>query len=228
MILASLSLMIAGPIEAERAYAALAQAKGQWTAFRATAAPDAMMFVPEPVRAADWLAGRRDPPVSVMWWPARSWMSCDRLMALNYGPWVRKGGQRVGIFTTVWAHSKAAGWQWRLDHGDVGEKPVPAGDRPLVTRASCRRRDAASTVSLSAVPAPGALLVVGGKAGAVPAVDWRKGRTIDSGASPDRTLRWEVREIEGRGPASHVLLLWQWNGTALRLALVQATDLPLR
>jgi hypothetical protein len=33
-------------IEAERAFGAKAQQEGFWTAFRATAAPDALMFVP--------------------------------------------------------------------------------------------------------------------------------------------------------------------------------------
>lgn len=223
MMLAALSLMAADPIAAERAYAALAQEKGQWTAFRATAAPDALMFVPQPVRAADWLAGRRDPPVSVIWWPARSWTSCDGRLAVNYGPWIRPG--RVGTFTTVWTKTEA-GWRWRLDGGEVAEKPVPAGDRPQVTRASCRRRDAAAAASETADAGADAFLTPAGRAGAAAGADWRKGRMIDSGASPDLTLRWEVREVEGRGAASHVLLLWRWNGAALRLAFVEATDTP--
>ncbi|HEX4736105.1 MAG TPA: hypothetical protein VH331_00935 [Allosphingosinicella sp.] len=225
-MLTALSLMAAGPIEAERAYAALAQEKGQWTAFRATAAPDALMFVPEPARAAEWLAGRQDPRVSVVWWPARSWMSCDGRLAVNYGPWVRPGG-RVGTFATVWTRTET-GWRWRLDGGDAAEKPVAASDRPQVTRASCRRPGGASAASLSGDASPDALFTPAGKAGAAAGADWRKGRMIDSGASPDRTLRWEVREVEGRGPTSHVLLLWRWNGTALRLAFVEATDPPSR
>ena len=64
-------------IDAERAFAADAQKNGQWTAFRNSAAPDAVMFVPEKVNAQAWLKDRADPPVSVFWWPGRSYVSCD-------------------------------------------------------------------------------------------------------------------------------------------------------
>ena len=40
----------------ELAFARAAREDGQWTAFRAFAADDAVMFVPEPVNARDWLA----------------------------------------------------------------------------------------------------------------------------------------------------------------------------
>jgi hypothetical protein len=40
-------------ISAELAFARLAQEKGQWTAFRQTATSDAVMFVPQRVRAQD-------------------------------------------------------------------------------------------------------------------------------------------------------------------------------
>ena len=42
-------------IDAERAFAADAQQRGQWTAFRATATEEAVMFVPQPVNAQAFL-----------------------------------------------------------------------------------------------------------------------------------------------------------------------------
>ena len=42
-------------IAAEIGFARLAQDKGQWTAFRETSAPEAVMFVPQRVKARDWL-----------------------------------------------------------------------------------------------------------------------------------------------------------------------------
>ena len=43
-------------IDAERGFAVRAQRDGQWTAFRATADADALMFVPQPVKAQELLA----------------------------------------------------------------------------------------------------------------------------------------------------------------------------
>ena len=119
MILALL-LAAATPsaIDAERAFAADAQKNGQWTAFRNSAAPDAVMFVPEKVNAQTWLKDRADPPASVFWWPGRSYVSCDGSVAVNTGPWVRGYGKAVGYFTTVWQRQADGGWKWIYDGGD--------------------------------------------------------------------------------------------------------------
>jgi hypothetical protein len=223
---AGAAIAAANAIDAERAYAAMAQTRGQWTAFRATAAPDALMFVPEPVRASDWLAGKKDPPVSVIWWPARGWVSCDGRLAVNYGPWIRKGGKLVGTFTTIWVN-QAGHWRWRLDRGGVTEAAVAAGDQPPVARASCRGR--AGPGPDAAGPADsGALILMDDGSGPVSTQGWEQGALIDAGASPDRSLRWEVRRIPGRGTMSHVLRVWRWDGESERLALLQATERPAR
>src|SRR3546814_3903299 len=47
-------------IAAEIRFAQRAQEEGQWTAFRETAHPDAVMFVPERVKAPDWLKSQKD------------------------------------------------------------------------------------------------------------------------------------------------------------------------
>lgn len=106
-------------IDAERAFAADAQKNGQWTAFRNYAAPDAVMFVPDKVNAQAWLKDRADPPVSVFWWPGRSYVSCDGSVAVNTGPWVRGYGKSVGYFTTIWQRQADGGWKWIYDGGDV-------------------------------------------------------------------------------------------------------------
>jgi hypothetical protein len=169
--LAALVLVAAAPphpaVEAERAFAAMAQTDGQWTAFRAFAASHADMFTPQPVIAQEWLAGRKDPPVSVMWWPAKSWMSCGGAVVVNTGPWIRQGGRSVGYFTTVWARQKDGSWKWLFDHGGELAKPRPAGDRVVPKRGACPK----------------------GK----PAADqWAVMRFDDrsEGYSADRSLRW--------------------------------------
>ena len=124
-------------VDAERAFAAMAQTEGQWTAFRAYAAPDAIMFTPEAGKAQAFLKDFKDPPVPVMWWPGEAWISCDGSLAVNTGPWVRPGGRSVGYFTTVWARQPDGSWKWLLDHGDVLARPRPAGETVRPRRAAC-------------------------------------------------------------------------------------------
>src|SRR3546814_11384170 len=65
-------------IAAEIRFAQLAQAEGQWTAFRETAHPDAVMFVPERAKAQDWLKSQKDPAEAVKWQPHAVYVSRDR------------------------------------------------------------------------------------------------------------------------------------------------------
>lgn len=139
MILAALLLQAAAPqtaLDAERAFAAAAQARGQWTAFREYAAADAVMFVPQPVNAQDWLKDRKDPPQSVEWWPTESWVSCDGAFAVNTGGWKRADGS-TGYFTTVWHRGPDGHWKWLLDSGDTLAQPRSDTGSPTVHRARC-------------------------------------------------------------------------------------------
>ena len=52
-------------IDAERAFVHDAQTIGQWTAFRETAAPEAVRFVPQRVNARDCLKSQKDPAEAV-------------------------------------------------------------------------------------------------------------------------------------------------------------------
>jgi hypothetical protein len=117
-------------VEVERAYAAAAQTRGQWTAFRAFAAPDAVMMLDGPQPAAPFLKDRKDPPVAVMWWPAHVVTSCDGSLAFSTGPWRRKGGTLAGRYFTIWRHD-AEGWRWIYDGGTQDEQGMPAGDVPV-------------------------------------------------------------------------------------------------
>lgn len=122
-------------IDAEREFAKRAQTEGMWTAFRATAAEDAIMFVPAPTKAHDFLKDRKDPLLSYMWWPAEAYMSCDGKLAVTTGPSVR--GAARGYFTTVWAKQPDGRWKWLLDHGSPLEKPRPAREEAEQFRAAC-------------------------------------------------------------------------------------------
>ena len=128
----------AQPVEvAERAFASMAQTKGQWTAFRAFAAPDAIMMVDGPQPAAPFLKDRADPPVAVMWWPARTITSCDGTLAFSTGPWRRNGGKTTGRFVTIWQRQTDGGWKWIYDGGVEDIVGAPARDRVQAIQASC-------------------------------------------------------------------------------------------
>lgn len=125
-------------VATELAFARLAREKGQWTAFREYATDDAVMFVPEPVNARDWLAKQKDPAEAVQWQPHQVWMSCDGSMAVTKGAWQRPDGS-FGYFTTVWERQQDGEYKWVLDQGDVLAEPLVAPDIIQSTVADCPR-----------------------------------------------------------------------------------------
>ena len=126
---------------AEIAFNRLAQERGQWTAFRATAAENAIMFVPQRVLARQWLKGRADPPASVSWSPSAIYVSCDGNVAASTGNWKRPDGS-VGYFTTIWRRDGKGAWKWIMDHGDRLATAREAPEFLMGKVASCKRRSA--------------------------------------------------------------------------------------
>jgi hypothetical protein len=129
-------------IAAELAFAREARDKGTWTAFRDTAASDAIWPGPswESVQAA--LKGVPDPAPPIVWEPDQVWVSCDGSYALSTGPATHPGG-RKSRFATIWQRQGDGGYKWVLDQGfdlDAGyDKPemiaariaeCPKGRRP--------------------------------------------------------------------------------------------------
>jgi hypothetical protein len=138
-------------IAAEIAFNRLAQEKGQWTAFRETAAKDAIMFVPQPTLAQTWLKGKADPAVSVKWQPHKAFMSCDGKTGVTTGAAQWPDG-RNSYFTTVWQWfekgSRGDGeWKWVVDHGDFIGTPRAAPEMIETRVASCKGRAPAALVA---------------------------------------------------------------------------------
>lgn len=154
-----------GFIAAEIAFARLAQDKGQWTAFRETAAPDAVMFVPQRVKAQDWLKSQKNPAEAVKWQPHAVYVSCDGNVGVTTGAWQK--GPANGYFTTVWLRDPKKGkMTWVLDHGDDLTTPLVAPDFIESKQAKCGSR-------------PGVPIEAGAEG---------DDRTV--GLSPDQTLSW--------------------------------------
>jgi hypothetical protein len=185
-MLLALALQAATPqtaVDAERAFNAAAQAKGQWTAFREFAAEDAIVFVPQPAKAREALP-TKNPPIAVQWWPAESYVSCDGTMAVNTGPWMLPKG--FGYFTTVWVKQPDGAWKWVMDGGDALAKPRVLPEKPRVRTASC-----ASITEPTATPVP----PLGAKGG--------------DGQSADGTLLWHWQVAPD---GARRFDAWMWNG----------------
>lgn len=205
-------LLVSAPVvtalDVERAFAADAQKIGQWTAFRKYADRDAVMFTPQAVWVRDFLANRKNPPRSVRWAPAHSFVSCDGRTAVNTGPWWGPDGASHGYFTTVWQRSEGR-WRWVYDGG--GPNPKGAATPVRVTaqahRASCRTR------------APGPPVIP------PPPLSPKQARTTPEdngrGQSADKTLGWDWK-VEKTG--ARKLRVYQWNGQ--RYAQVLVNDIP--
>ena len=198
-------------VDAERAFAARAQQVGQWTAFREYAEPTAVMFNPQAVWAHEFLKGRKDPPRSVQWWPATSFVSCDGKLAVNTGPWLNAQNQH-GYFTTVWVRQKNGGWKWTVDGGDTLKAPPPRPRQPAVRKASCAnlrgiraayRAETQSTASLAGTPPSDA----------------------GQGRSADGTLTWEWRVAKNGARRFQTQL---WNGRRYVTVLDQRVAAPAR
>lgn len=176
-------------IAAEIAFAQLAQQKGQWTAFKATAAEDAVMFGPALVLAQAWLKNRPDPAIAVAWQPHRVWSSCDGSTMVTTGAWQRpdgQGGSKTGWFTTVWQRQDKGGYKWVFDHGDESKEPIAAPEMIAARVADCPERWVGQR---PAGPPPGqrAKPVKRAKTPPVPFDPTRR-----QGGSRDGTLTWEV------------------------------------
>lgn len=138
MLLAAAAPAAATVIDADRAFARLAQDKGQWTAFRATAAPSATLFTPQPTPLADALKDAPDPAKAVEWWPTAGWQSCDGTLGVTTGGAVWPDGH-FSRYTTIWQREPGGSWKWVYDNGE-NVADAPARTTPALTKASCKGR----------------------------------------------------------------------------------------
>ncbi|MBA3942249.1 MAG: hypothetical protein C0520_13660 [Sphingopyxis sp.] len=174
-------------IAAEIGFARLAQDKGQWTAFRETAAPDAVMFVPERVKARDWLKTQKDPAEAVKWQPHAVYVSCDGNSGATTGAWQK--GPAHGYFSTLWLRDPRSGKiNWVLDHGDELATPRAAPEFIASKQAVCGSRPA------------------------VPIEAGGEGEDMAVGLSGDQTLSWTSTV---RADKSRRLTVRLWDGKTM-------------
>lgn len=141
----------------EIAFARLAQEKGQWTAFKEYAGPGSVMFVPEPVKAQEWLKAQTNPAAAVKWQVHKVFMSCDGKTGATSGAWQSPDGKN-GQFTTVWQQTptnKGQGtWLFSFDDGVPLDAPLKAPEFISSQTASCKGRAPAALIA----PAEGVVM----------------------------------------------------------------------
>lgn len=185
-------------IAAEIGFSRLAQEKGQWTAFRETAAPEAVMFVPQRVNARDWLKSQKDPAEAVKWQPHAVYTSCDGNVGVTTGAWQK--GPANGYFTTVWLRDPKKGkLTWTLDHGDALATPREAPEFIASKQAVCGSRPA------------------------VPIEAGGEGDDMAVGLSPDQTLSWTSTV---RADKSRRLTVRLWDGKAMTTVIDDQVAAP--
>ncbi len=174
-------------IAAELGFARLAQDKGQWAAFRATAADGAEMFVPQRVKAADWLKGRTEPAVAVKWQPHAIWSSCDGSYAVTRGSWQSPAG--AGHYATVWQRQNNNTYKWVADMNLPSAQVDAAPEMVVAAVADCPKA--------GAKPIPAAPFVAAGPADLKAAAATDNTLSWSTSASPDGTREIWVRLWKG-------------------------------
>ena len=185
-------------IAAEIGFARLAQDKGQWTAFRETSASEAVMFVPQRVKARDWLKSQKDPAEAVKWQPHAVYVSCDGNSGATTGAWQK--GPANGFFSTVWLRDPRSGKiNWILDHGDALGSPREAPEFIASKQAVCGSRPA------------------------VPIEAGDEGDDMAVGLSPDQTLSWTSTV---RADKSRRVTIRLWDGKSMATVIDDQVAAP--
>ncbi|MPT49155.1 MAG: hypothetical protein E2598_12185 [Sphingobium sp.] len=181
---------------ADIAFSRMAREQGQWTAFRKTAADDAVIAVQRPELAANWLKGKQDPPQAVKWQAHRAYVSCDGRLGATTGAWQGPDGAQ-GYFTTVWRRDKKGEWKWVFDHWDRLMTPRDSVEALEGHVANCK--------NLPGRRGPGADIM--------PSPDDRKSSKDHKAEAPplDESLRWSY-DIGTDGSRHVRISLWNGSG----------------
>lgn len=204
---------------ADIAFSRMAREQGQWTAFRKTAAEDAVIAVERRELAQQWLKNKKDPPQVVKWQAQRAYVSCDGRLGASTGGWQGPDGAQ-GYFTTIWQRNKKGEWKWIFDHWDRLATPRETTDILEGHVASCK--------GLKGPPGPGA--VDDGASAPLPLAAPPQGRAgrqqrkKDNAPPPvDDSLRWSYDITADGGRTVRVSL---WNGSAYDVVIDDVVAAP--
>ena len=199
------------------AFARAAREDGQWSAFRAFAAPGAIIHGKDgPIVADPWLAAQDDPEMPVQWTPLAVWSSCDGQMAVSHGKFAEPGGT-WGYYATAWERQRDYTYRWTYDLGGP--------DDALTAREAARRTAAEEDADENLIVVEAIAMIQAEVAdcpadGAAPPPppQWPKpeGGSAGRELSVDGTLAWGwAQHADGR----RVFTVQDWRGGEWRTAL---------
>lgn len=202
-------------VAAERAFAADGLALGIKRSFLKYAAPDAILFAPDPVKVADYFGARPDKPnPPLVWWPLWAGVARSGDLGFTTGP-STFGGKPNGWFFTVWARQPDGGWKWVYDGGAPSDQSAaaPQGSEPThLAAATGDTVDAqAAMAAVRAAEAELASTAVSDSAAAYLAVLAPDARVTGSEAAPATTPAAVKAELAQR---AHAITFSQLGGGA--------------
>lgn len=162
-------------VAADVALSQLAQRKGQGPALRASSTEGAVMFVPQPVIARDWLKAQTSLAQPTSWQAHQVWLSCDGSLAVSYGA-SRLAAGTPGYYTTVWQRQSKGDYKWVMTQSDAVTDALVAPDMIGAGVATCDRVAPAPAKPGSSEPTPAPTFPASARGG------W----------SEDRTLSWAM------------------------------------
>lgn len=125
-------------LEADRAFARMAQEKGVGAAFGAYAANPSVKFDHPKVKITpDELAATFPPETKLDWEPVEGDMAASGDLGYTWGRWTatvpaKDGGTRqiTGKYVSIWKKQPDGSWKFVLDTGSPDPAPAPAAKPP--------------------------------------------------------------------------------------------------
>lgn len=126
-------------VAAERAFAADGLELGVQASFLKHAAPDGIVFAPEPILARAAFGQPRPKGAPLVWWPLWAGISRSGDLGFTTGPYTFDG-KPGGYYFTVWAKQPDGSWKWLFDGGPPSDQvgAAPKGSAVGYARRAAR------------------------------------------------------------------------------------------
>lgn len=156
--LAAPSVDPAPVVAAERAFAADGLELGIQASFLKHAAPEGIVFAPEPVLARAAYSEPRPKGRALVWWPLWAGIARSGDLGFTTGPYTF-GGEPGGYYFTVWAKQPDGSWKWLFDGGPPSDQTdaAPQGTQVAYARPAAREAGSAARAMDQVMKAEAAL-----------------------------------------------------------------------
>ena len=189
---------------AERAFAADGLELGVQASFLKHAAPDGIVFAPEPLLARAVHGQPKPKGKPLVWWPLWAGIARSGDLGFTTGPYTFDG-QPGGYYFTVWAKQPDGSWKWLFDGGPPSDQTgaAPQGSDVAYARSAAKQAGSSAKAMDQVMQAEAALHAAArsdAKA-AFLAVVADDGRIVGSEAPPPTTRAALDAELATRAAA---------------------------